>query len=69
MGTVFTFRELGKGQKTPLSEQEKADKFERLLEESDKAGGTLHARAQERLLSDSVRLSAGTFDGASVLGL
>ncbi|QRV73810.1 Serine/arginine repetitive matrix protein [Ceratobasidium sp. AG-Ba] len=70
MGTVFTFRELGSEKKTPLSEQEKADKFERLLEASEKAGGTLHARAQERLLlSETVRMSATTFDGASVLGL
>ncbi|KAG8698728.1 hypothetical protein FRC09_007058 [Ceratobasidium sp. 395] len=56
MGTVFTFRELG--EKKKLSEQEKVDKFEQLLEASDKAGGTLHARLQERmLLSDSMRMS------------
>ncbi|KAG9087060.1 hypothetical protein FS749_003197 [Ceratobasidium sp. UAMH 11750] len=65
MGTVFTFRELG--ERKPLSEQEKVDKFERLLEASDKAGGTLHARLQERLLlSDTMRLS---YDGSSVSGL
>ncbi|KAG8746183.1 hypothetical protein FRC10_005699 [Ceratobasidium sp. 414] len=67
MGTVFTFRELG--EKKPLSEQEKVDKFERLLEASDKAGGTLHARLQEQLLlSDTMRLS-GSYDESSVSGL
>jgi hypothetical protein len=73
MGTMFTFREIGGGrggEKKKLSEQEKVDKFEQLLEASDKAGGTLHARLQEQLLlSETMRLS-GTFgEGSSVSGM
>lgn len=60
LGTVFTFREIdgGKGKpKEKLTEQEKVAKFEQLLEASDKAGGTLHAKLQDKLLSDTMRLS------------
>lgn len=58
LGTVFTFREIEGGKrKEKLTEQEKVAKFEQLLEASDKAGGTLHARLQEKLLSDTMRLS------------
>lgn len=58
LGTVFTFREIDGGKrKEKLTEQEKVAKFEELLEASDKAGGTLHARLQEKLLSDTLRLS------------
>ncbi|CAE6443219.1 unnamed protein product [Rhizoctonia solani] len=68
LGTVFTFRELGKTEtRSKLTEQEKVAKFEQLLEASDKAGGTLHARLNDRaLLSDTISLS-GNFDGASVV--
>ncbi|CAE6468990.1 unnamed protein product [Rhizoctonia solani] len=64
LGTVFTFRELDQSRsKSKLTEQEKVAKFEQLLEASDKAGGTLHARLNDRaLLSDSI-----AFDGASVV--
>ncbi|CAE6461574.1 unnamed protein product, partial [Rhizoctonia solani] len=63
LGTVFTFRGLDESRaKSKLTEQEKVAKFEQLLEASDKAGGTLHARLNDRaLLSDSI-----AFDGASV---
>ncbi|KAF8598319.1 hypothetical protein BDV93DRAFT_340298 [Ceratobasidium sp. AG-I] len=60
LGTVFTFREMDgvKGKpKERLTEQEKVAKFEQLLEASDKAGGTLHAKLQDKLLSDTMRLS------------
>ncbi|KAJ1306534.1 hypothetical protein OPQ81_007535 [Rhizoctonia solani] len=68
MGTVFTFRELGNTEtRSKLTEQEKVAKFEQLLEASEKAGGTLHARLNDRaLLSDTMRLS-GNFDGASIM--
>ncbi|KAG8684701.1 hypothetical protein FRC11_011724 [Ceratobasidium sp. 423] len=68
LGTVFTFRELGNTDtRSKLTEQEKVAKFEQLLEASEKAGGTLHARLHDRaLLSDTMRLS-GNFDGASVV--
>jgi hypothetical protein len=64
LGTVFTFRGLDESRtKSKLTEQEKVAKFEQLLEASDKAGGTLHARLNDRaLLSDSI-----AFDGASVV--
>ncbi|CAE6487520.1 unnamed protein product [Rhizoctonia solani] len=68
LGTVFTFRELGNTDtRSKLTEQEKVAKFEQLLEASDKAGGTLHARLHDRaLLSDTISLS-GNFDGASIV--
>ncbi|CAE6471983.1 unnamed protein product [Rhizoctonia solani] len=68
LGTVFTFRELGNTDtRSKLTEQEKVAKFEELLEASEKAGGTLHARLHDRaLLSDTISLS-GNFDGASVV--
>ncbi|CAE6437621.1 unnamed protein product [Rhizoctonia solani] len=68
LGTVFTFRELGNTEtRSKLTEQEKVAKFEQLLEASEKAGGTLHARLHDRaLLSDTMRMS-GNFDGASVV--
>ncbi|KAF8705592.1 hypothetical protein RHS03_05616, partial [Rhizoctonia solani] len=64
LGTLFTFRELDDSRsKSKLTEQEKVAKFEQLLEASDKAGGTLHARLNDRaLLSDTI-----VFDGASVV--
>ncbi|QRW16851.1 hypothetical protein RhiXN_04853 [Rhizoctonia solani] len=64
LGTLFTFRELDDSRsKSKLTEQEKVAKFEQLLEASDKAGGTLHARLNDRaLLSDTI-----AFDGASVV--
>lgn len=69
LGTVFTFRELDNAQgRSKLTEQEKVAKFEQLLEASDKAGGTLHARVQDRLLSETLRMSE-TYDGSSVSGI
>jgi dsDNA-binding SOS-regulon protein len=48
-------REGGKDRKV-LTEKEKADKWDDLLEMSDRAGGTIHI-GNAQLLSDSLRFS------------
>ncbi|KAJ7065237.1 hypothetical protein C8F01DRAFT_1080263 [Mycena amicta] len=51
----LTFRELTK-QSMQLSEKEKADKWEDLLERSNRAGGTIHLGTSDKLASDDVSL-------------
>ena len=54
------FREMGSGEgggdRKALTEKEKADKWDDLLEKSDRAGGTIHI-GNAKLLSDSLRFS------------
>lgn len=54
------FREMGSGEgggdKKALTEKEKADRWDDLLEKSDRAGGTIHI-GNAKLLSDSLRFS------------
>ena len=54
------FREMGSGEggkdRKVLTEKEKADKWDDLLEKSDRAGGTIHI-GNTQLLSDSLRFS------------
>ena len=54
------FREMGSGEggkdKKVLTEKEKADRWDDLLERSDRAGGTIHI-GNTKLLSDSLRFS------------
>lgn len=45
----LTFRELGTAEMTVLTERQKADKWNDLLERSARAGGTLHVRADVRV--------------------
>lgn len=52
----LTFREL-ESPRQPLSEKEKADKWDDLLARSERAGGTLHI-GESGLMSDSIRFSA-----------
>ena len=54
----LTFREMGSGEddKKVLTEKEKVDKWDDLLEKSDRAGGTIHI-GKTKLLSDSLRFS------------
>jgi hypothetical protein len=57
----MTFRELGSSEeKQQLTEQEKADRWDDLLERSARAGGTLHLGAgggEDGLRSDRLRFS------------
>ncbi|KXN84694.1 hypothetical protein AN958_12213 [Leucoagaricus sp. SymC.cos] len=57
----MTFRELDsadKRQAPRLTEQEKADRWNALLEKSEAAGGTLHfAGGDDKLPSDELRFS------------
>ena len=59
-GSPLKFRELGSGEggkdRKVLTEKEKADRWDDLLERSDRAGGTIHI-GNTRLLSDSLRFS------------
>ncbi|KAF8958677.1 hypothetical protein BDZ97DRAFT_1923439 [Flammula alnicola] len=57
--TTFTFRELDStGPRYALTEQEKAEKWDDLLERSDRAGGTLHIAGGARILaSDHLKFS------------
>lgn len=55
--TRLTFRELDAPRRPPLTEREKADIWNDLLAQSDKAGGTLHFKGAAELMSDSMRLS------------
>ncbi|CAA7269833.1 unnamed protein product [Cyclocybe aegerita] len=55
---AFTFRELGSSDgagRRALTEQEKAARWDDLLERSDRAGGTLHLGGEGRLASDRLR--------------
>lgn len=52
----LTFRELSSPRRAPLSEKEKADKWDDLLERSARAGGTLHLGGGD-LMSDHLRFS------------
>ena len=58
--SLLRFREMesgeGGGDKKALTEKEKADKWDDLLEKSDRAGGTIHI-GNAKLLSDSLRFS------------
>ena len=52
--TIFTFRELDDSagpKKYALTEQEKADKWDDLMERSERAGGTLHLAGGARVLA------------------
>ena len=55
--THFTFRELGAPRRPPLSEREKVDIWNDLLDRSDRAGGTLHIAGTAGLMSDNMRFS------------
>lgn len=55
--TAVTFRELGPARRPPLSEREKVDIWNDLLDRSDKAGGTLHINGAAELMSDNIRFS------------
>lgn len=55
--TRLTFRKLDAPRRPPLTEREKADIWNDLLAQSDKAGGTLHIKGTAELMSDSMRLS------------
>ncbi|KAJ7113880.1 hypothetical protein C8R44DRAFT_795900 [Mycena epipterygia] len=59
----ITFRDMAEkasaGQ-APLTEKEKAERWEDLLERSDRAGGTIHLGASERLASDEVSVRYST---------
>ena len=55
------FREMGSGgeggkDRKVLTEKEKADRWDDLLEKSDRAGGTIHI-GNTKLMSDSLRFS------------
>ncbi|EGN95327.1 hypothetical protein SERLA73DRAFT_187630 [Serpula lacrymans var. lacrymans S7.3] len=52
----LTFRELSTPRRAPLSDKEKADKWDDLLERSARAGGTLHLGGGD-LMSDHLRFS------------
>lgn len=54
--TQVTFRELG-ARRPPLSEREKMDIWNDLLDRSEKAGGTLHLNGDAELMSDNIRFS------------
>ena len=58
--SLARFREMesgeGGGDKKALTEKEKADKWDDLLEKSDRAGGTIHI-GNTKLLSDTLRFS------------
>ncbi|KAJ3526585.1 hypothetical protein NM688_g8245 [Phlebia brevispora] len=53
--TPLRYREL-EASRTPLSEREKAVKWDDLLERSNRAGGTLHL-GETGLMSDNIRFS------------
>ncbi|TFK51908.1 hypothetical protein OE88DRAFT_1484953 [Heliocybe sulcata] len=53
----LTFREFGVPSKHQLTEKEKADKWDDLLERSARAGGTLHIGGEGGLMSDNIRFS------------
>lgn len=55
--TGLTFRELGAPRRPPLTEREKLDIWNDLLDRSDKAGGTLHINSAAELMSDNLRFS------------
>jgi len=54
----MTFREMDSERRRNLTEQEKADRWDALLQKSDAAGGTLHfAGGNDKLASDDLRFS------------
>ena len=60
--STLKFREMGEGEgsrnRGAWTEEEKAERWEDLLEKSDRAGGTIHiGNANTKLLSDSLRFS------------
>ena len=58
----MTFREMSE-QKHALTEKERNEMWQDLLERSDRAGGTLHlAGATETLPSDELRFSSAASD-------
>jgi hypothetical protein len=55
----INFRELNATpRRAPLTEREKADKWDDLLQRSEQAGGTLHLGASGQLESDNLRFSS-----------
>ncbi len=53
----MTFREINPEKRLNLTEQEKADRWDALLQKSDAAGGTLHFGENDKLASDDLRFS------------
>jgi hypothetical protein len=61
-GARLTFREVGSSRRQAWTSQEKEDRWDDLLERSERAGGTLHLGAgSARLPSDNIRFSSSTF--------
>jgi hypothetical protein len=69
----LTFRGMSEKAAQALTEKEKADRWDDLLQRSDRAGGTIHLGTSEQLPSDEVSLrysvsSTQLLSGASLLG-
>ncbi|KAK6977746.1 hypothetical protein R3P38DRAFT_3236851 [Favolaschia claudopus] len=56
----LTFRDMSEKTSQALTEKEKADRWDDLLQRSDRAGGTLHLGASEQLQSDELSLRYST---------
>ncbi|KAJ6451039.1 hypothetical protein C8R45DRAFT_916676 [Mycena sanguinolenta] len=52
----LTFRDMSQKAAKALTEKEKADRWDDLLERSDRAGGTIHLGTSEQLPSDDISL-------------